>query len=64
MGNLKKFLHSEFRPGNILKLIWGKEYVNCMDDEQLISKIIVDLKNRSNGTFSETSTLVLTPCFD
>jgi hypothetical protein len=64
MGDLKKFFHSEFRSGDISKLVWGKEYIHCNDDKQLISNIIADLKKRSNGTFSETSTLVLTGCFD
>jgi hypothetical protein len=60
VGDLKKFLKGEFKAGDILKVVWGKELFTIEDDQQLISKVIKDLKNRTNGTFSETNTLVAT----
>jgi hypothetical protein len=60
VGDLKKFLKGEFKAGDILKIIWGRELVNIDQDQQLIKNIIRDLKNRTNGAFVETNTLVAT----
>jgi hypothetical protein len=60
VADLKKFLKCVFRRDDIVKIVWGRQLFRIDDDKQLISSIIDDLKNRTNGVFSETNTLVVT----
>jgi hypothetical protein len=40
VGELIKFLKGEFKAGDILKVVWGKEMLKIDNDKELLSNII------------------------
>ena len=58
--HLKKFLIGEFKAGEVMKAVWGREIINFDNDSTKIFDIISELKERTNGVFKETATLVAT----
>lgn len=60
VADLIKFLKGEFKAGEVMKVVWGKEVVAFDQTDKKIADIINELKARTNGNFNEKNTLVAT----